>query len=378
MRQRLHRFTGPLSFDGWALPFIHFEPDPPVRLRLSAMSNSVVAPNRRADTPLCDAYTLGACRAQCRRTGCRNGHRPLRIHPDPAADDHAGCAYAAGSRRAGHRELRRVPRRCACGYRLTAAGPIDGRVAGSPGGVGGHLGCDAPVAQHNWMAAVAHSCGIRQRGCVCHCGQLDAGTSATTPARLGLRRCRPRHCVIGWVGADDARRSGLAGRMVDRRSGGSPAWRRCVDDARESPSRFGSPASLTVIIATCQRLVRCAVRQLHPRGNRVHHRWHIPGRGHQTEFGRRAGQRCVARRRLGRAPVGRTVGVAVCAVVASDSARRSAAAAGVRNRPSSRSSRGGRGCHRGNPVRGHLHRCQHNDSGSRTPARISRRRGRAD
>jgi hypothetical protein len=33
LRQRPHRFTWRLSFDGWALPFIHFGPGLPVRIR---------------------------------------------------------------------------------------------------------------------------------------------------------------------------------------------------------------------------------------------------------------------------------------------------------------------------------------------------------
>ena len=59
---------------------------------------------------------------------------------------------------------------------------------------------------------------------------------------------------------------------------------------------------------------------------------HILGRVDQTEFVRLAGQRRLARRRVGRCPVGGTVGVVVRALVASDPARGSAAFAGVRNR----------------------------------------------
>ena len=59
---------------------------------------------------------------------------------------------------------------------------------------------------------------------------------------------------------------------------------------------------------------------------------HILGRVDQTEFVRLAGQRRLARRRVGRCPVSGTVGVVVRALDASDPARGSAAFAGVRNR----------------------------------------------
>jgi Uncharacterised MFS-type transporter YbfB len=62
------------------------------------------------------------------------------------------------------------------GHRVTAAGPIDGRVAGIADRVGGHPRSNATAAHHNWMAAAADSRGIRQRVGVRGCGQLDAGS----------------------------------------------------------------------------------------------------------------------------------------------------------------------------------------------------------
>ena len=333
---------------------------------------------RLAGTPLDNARALGTCRPRRRRVRCRHGHRTLRLHPDPAADDHTGRPHSASRGSTGDRELRRIPRRRVGRNRLTAAGPINGRVAGIAGRVGRHRGGNAAAAQHNWMAVVADSRGIRERGGVRGCGQLDAGSPSTTSARLGIRRCRPRHCAVGCFGADAARRSGLAGRMVDRGGGGRGAGRRRLGDAREIPSRCRSRTSPIAINTACEPLVRSAVRQLHARGNRIHHRGHIPRRGHQAEFVRLARQRRLARRRVGRRPVGGTVGVAVRALVASDPARGSAALAGVRNRTARPRSGGRRGPHRSSPVRGHVHRGQHDGPGSRTPARISRRRGVAD
>jgi len=83
-------------------------------------------------------------------------------------------------------------------------------------------------------------------------------------------------------------------------------------------------------------------------------------------------------RRPGRGAVGRTVGLVERAMVASDSARGSAASAGIRDCSARRGSRGGRGSSGCNPVRRHLHRGQHDGPGSRTPARIPRRRRPAD
>jgi hypothetical protein len=164
-------------------------------------------------------------------------------------------------------------------------------VAGGAGRTGDHPGGNAAAAQHNWMAVVADSRGIRHRGGVRDCSQLDAGS--------------PAPHLPGWGG-------------------------------------------------------------------------HILGGGDQTEFVRLTGQRRLARRRVGRCPVGGTVGVAVRALVASDPARGSAAFAGVRNRTARPGSGGRRGPDRSSPVRGHLHRGQHDGPGSRTPARIPRRRGVAD
>ena len=129
------------------------------------------------------------------------------------------------------------------GHRVTAAGPIDGRVAGIAGRVGGHPRGNATAAQHNRMAAAADSRGIRQRVGVRGCGQLDAGPSATTPTGVGLRRRWPRHCAFGCVGADDACRSRLAGRMVDRGGGGRGTERRRLGDAGTSrPGAVPPPA----------------------------------------------------------------------------------------------------------------------------------------
>ena len=158
-------------------------------------------------------------------------------------------------------------------HRVTAAGPIDGRVAGIAGRVGGHPRGNATAAQHNWMAAAADSRGIRQRVGVRGCGQLDAGPSATTPTGVGLRRRWPRHCFFGCVGADDACRSRLAGRMVDRGGGGRGTERRRLGDAGDIPARRRSPTSPTVITATCEPLVRGAVRELHPRSARSWAQW---------------------------------------------------------------------------------------------------------
>ena len=157
------------------------------------------------------AHALGSCRPRRRRFGCRHGHRPLRLYPDPAADDHAGRPHPASRGNAGHRELCRIPRRRVGGHRLTAAGPIDGRVACIARRAGGHPRGNATAVQHHWMAAAADGRGVHQRAGVRHRRQLDAGSSATTPAGVGLRWRRPRHCALGRIGADDAGRSGWQG-----------------------------------------------------------------------------------------------------------------------------------------------------------------------
>ncbi|MDT5284284.1 MAG: hypothetical protein QOJ20_5479 [Mycobacterium sp.] len=156
--------------------------------------------------------------------------------------------------------------------------------------------------------------------------------------------------------------------------GGCGAEGRRLGDARTIPARRRCHTSGSGVPATREPVVRGALRQLHPRGNRVHHRGHVPRRGHQTEFVSMARQRRLALRRSGRGPVGRTVGLVERAMVASDSARGSPASAGIRDRSARRGSRGGRGSSGCNPLRRHLHRGQHDGPGSRTPARIPRRR----
>ena len=225
------------------------------------------------------------------------------------------------------------------------------------------------------MAVVADSRGIRQRGGVRDCGQLDAGSPSTTPTRLGFGgsasalRCRV-------LGADAARRSGLAGRMVDRGGVaavlGAGAWA-----MRGDPIQVPFPQAPRHQHGVRTAGSQCCSSATRSRESDTSSRAHSC-RGDQTEFVRLAGQRRLARRRVGRCPVGGTVGVAVRALVASDPARGSAAFAGVRNRTARPGSGGRRGPHRSSPVRGHLHRGQHDGPGSRTPARIPRRRGVAD
>ena len=334
---------------------------------------------RLAGTPLGNARALGTCRPRRRRVRCRHGHRTLRLHPDPAADDHTGRPHSASCGSTGDRELRRIPRRRAGRHGLTAAGPINGRVAGIAGRVGRHPGGNAAAAQHNWMAVVADSRGIRERGGVRGCGQLDAGSpSHPTSARLGLRRCRPRHCAVGCFGADAARRSGLAGRMVDRGGGGRGAGRRRLGDAREIPSRCRSRTSPIAIkhgVRTAgSQCCSSATRSRESDTSSRAHSWSRPSNrirqaGSAAAPGSSSGWPPSRRRHCGRgcARAGR---IRPCS----------------RERCSCRRSeshcppwlRGRRGPHRSSPVRGHLHRGQHDGPGSRTPARISRRRGVAD
>ena len=197
---------------------------------------------------------------------------------------------AAGA--AGDRELRRIPRGRAGRHGLPAAGPIDRRVAGSAGRTGDHPGGNAAAAQHNWMAVVADSRGIRQRGGVRDCGQLDAGSPGrTTPTRLGRPHSWSRRSnrirQAGWAAAPGS-------------SSGWPLSRR---------RHCGRGCARAGRIRPCSR------------------------------------ERCFCRRSESHCPPWL---------------------------------RGRRGPHRSSPVRGHLHRGQHDGPGSRTPARIPRRRGVAD
>ena len=200
---------------------------------------------RLAGTPLDNARALGTCRPRRRRVRCRHGHRTLRLHPDPAADDHTGRPRSASRGSTGDRELRRIPRGRAGRHGLPAAGPIDHRVAGSAGPIDDHPGSNTAAAQHNWMVLL----------------RTVAGFASAVVFVIAVNL------------------------MLDHRPPHLPGW-----------------------------------------GG------HILGRVDQTEFVRLAGQRRLARRRVGRCPVGGTVGVVVRALDASDPARGSAAFAGVRNR----------------------------------------------
>ena len=325
---------------------------------------------------------MGPRGPKCCRVGCGDGYRPLRIHPDPAADDCPGPAHRTGRGSPRHRELRRIPRGSAGRHRLTAAGPVCRGVAHVAGRIGHHIGGNAAAVQHNWLADPPDSCRIHQRSGVRDRRQLDAGSSArsfTTSAGLGLRWRRPRHCVVGCVCTGDARHRGLAGRVVD--SGGTGRgpqyWR--LGDVRNIPARCRCRATPSAgIVATHEPLVRRAIRELHAGGDRVHHRRHLPGRGHQAEFAGLAEQRRVALRRFGRDTVGCIVGVAKCAVVPSDSACRGVVFAGRRDRTACHGRRCDCSSGRRHPLRGDLHRGQHDGPGGRTPAWISRRGRAAD
>ena len=164
-------------------------------------------------------------------------------------------------------------------------------VAGSAGRTGDHPGCNAAAAQHNWMAVVADSRGIRQRGGVRDCGQLDAGSPAATPTRLGRPHSWSRRSnrirQAGWAAAPGS----SSGWPLSRRR---HCGRGCARAGRNRP---------------CSR---------------------------ERRFCRRSESHCPPWLR------------------------------------------GRRGPHRSSPVWGHLHRDQHDHPGSRTPARIPRRRGVAD
>ena len=122
------------------------------------------------------------------------------------------------------------------------AGPINRRVAGIARRPGGHPGGNAVAAQHDWLAVVADSRGIRQCGGVRRRGQLDAGSPADHTYRVGVSAVSALGIALsGALVLTLPADSGLAGRVVDRGGVGRRAGRRRLGDAREIASRRRCP-----------------------------------------------------------------------------------------------------------------------------------------
>ena len=174
-----------------------------------------MAPGRDADPRLSDARAVGPRRTGRGGAGRGYGHRSLRLHTDPAADDRTSGPDPRRRRTSRHRKLCRLPRRCTVWRSFEPNGPVRRRVARIARHVGRHPGGNAVPCQHNRMACPPDGRRLRQRGGVRRRRQLDAGPprrAFTAPAGLGLRRRRHRHRPVRCAGVDAAGDRGLAGR----------------------------------------------------------------------------------------------------------------------------------------------------------------------
>lgn len=199
---------------------------------LAAVRISIVVTDRRRAARWIDA-TPCARDPDGGSTGRRDGHRPIRLHADPAADDRTGRDLAAHRGQPGHRELRRISGGCPDGYRLATACQIDDRVPGVPDRPHRQSRRNAVVHQYNRVDSAARRGRADQRPGVRDRGQRDAGTPpwpSCASCRLGVRRYRRRHRAFSGARAGHRRlEGGLVGVGGGVRGAGD---RRLVDAAR--------------------------------------------------------------------------------------------------------------------------------------------------
>ncbi len=158
--------------------------------------------------------------------GRRDGHRPVRLHTHPAADDVAGRVEPGWRGRPRDRQLRRLPRWSARGCGSTPADPDHHDVAVGPRRRRRESGADAADARRDRLAGDPHGRRFRERRVVRDRRRLDARPCpgpVGAAAGVGLRRRGARHRPVGRHGAGPARRR-VAHRMVGgggtRRGGG--------------------------------------------------------------------------------------------------------------------------------------------------------------
>ncbi len=109
------------------------QPEARVRRSLPAASKLVVAGRPAATAPSTDARQLGSCRTRRRGLGGGDGHRPVRLHADPAADDRAGGLTRAAAGTLATANYVGYLAGAVAGDGLDPPGPLAGRLAHIPG-----------------------------------------------------------------------------------------------------------------------------------------------------------------------------------------------------------------------------------------------------
>ena len=264
---------------------------------------------RRQPRPIrsCDGLEPGQPASFCHRRhdrhGGRHGHRPLRLHPDPARHDGRTRPVGIGCRVDRVGQLSRLPARRHCGGGRLGARP---RAPGDAGFACGERPArrgDGPDRKPRRFRRDPLSCRHRQRLRHDlhhnHGFQPSGGRRPQRFAGPAFRWRRPGHCdVVG----DDRRagggRCGLAGglavvgRPVDRRVRGGAG----ADRSRPAGDRRGSARAATAEKRRAGETHRClrAVRAGLYRHRHLHRRHRSPGRRRQAVRGRRlAGDRAL-------------------------------------------------------------------------------------
>jgi hypothetical protein len=273
----------------------------------------------------------------------------------------AGRAHPASRRTSGHRELRRISRRCAGEHRLPRLATIDGRMAGT-------------LAY--WWPACGNAVASPTSLAGCCCGRRGFASAVVFVIAVNwMMDHLPPHlpgwgfggvgsasrCRVRWS-ATLPREAGWQGRWWTARRWPpvlGAARGRCAEPACRRRGRRPAPPP-----SQREPLVRGAVRQLHLEGIGYIIAGTFLVAAIRAEFGRLARQRRLARRRLGRCPSA-ALWAWLCArwshptlLAGRCCCRRSESRCPPWLRGPSRP-------HRGSPVRRHVHRRQHDGPGGR-------------
>ena len=327
------------------------------------------------------------CRLGARRKGrCGigrgHGNRAVRLHAHPADDDGARRPLRGSGCHFGHRQLRRLPRRRGRRHDVTAHGAVAARAPGGAHRGGCHTVVDAAAGQHDSLGHRTTSRRVRQRIGIRHRRQPDDGRVAppfAAPRRVGDSAAsapasphRDSWCCSCLPTPAGALPGGQWPRWPPYWSSVRgphtaapplrPPTRTCGHRRRDPGPRGGSSRSSS---ATRWKVSDTSLpgRSSSPRSNRTRPAGSAGAPGWWSAF------RPHRRRPCGRGWV---------ADSHTRPARRGAADAGRGNSASRHGDRPRRGTCRGNPVRCHVHRGQHDCARRRGPPAGAARRCAAD